>query len=86
MAETASFIPPASTFVIRFWCEWSVSGSRWRGRIEHVQSGTSVTCLDLQEIVGFVQRYGIMVSGPDHYTSVRSCPLPPSPPACHCGM
>jgi hypothetical protein len=86
MAETASSIPPASTFVIRFWCEWSVNGSRWRGHIEHVQSGTSVTCLDLQEIVGFVQRYGIMVDGPDQHTSVRSCPLPPSPPAYHCGL
>jgi hypothetical protein len=62
MAEPSS-IPPASTFVIRFWREWSAAGSRWRGRIEHVQSGTSVTCLDLQGILGFIQRYGVMVDG-----------------------
>jgi len=54
-------VPPASTFVIRFWHEWSAAGSRWRGRIEHVQSGTSATCLDLQGILGFIQRYGVMV-------------------------
>ena len=68
MAETASSIPPASTFVIRFWREWSASGSRWRGCIEHVQSGTSVTRSDLKGIVGFIQRYGIMVDGADHHT------------------
>jgi len=38
MAESSSS-SPVSTFVIRFWCEWSVSGSRWRERIDHVQSG-----------------------------------------------
>jgi hypothetical protein len=58
-----SGVPPASTFVIRFWREWSAAGSRWRGRIEHVQSGKSVTCLDLQGILDFIQRYGVMVDG-----------------------
>jgi len=62
MAEPSG-VSPASTFVIRFWREWSAAGSRWRGRIEHVQSGTSVTCLDLQGILSFIQRYGVMVDG-----------------------
>jgi hypothetical protein len=60
MAETASSIPPASTFVIRFWCEWSVSGSRWRGRIEHVQSGQRTDFVELQGILEFVQAFGVM--------------------------
>ena len=64
MAEPSG-VPPASTFVIRFWREWSAAGSRWRGRIEHVQSGKSVTCLDLQGILGFIQRHGIMVDRSD---------------------
>ena len=60
MAETASFVPPASTFVIRFWCEWSVSGSRWRGRIEHVQSGQRADFVELQGILEFVRAFGVM--------------------------
>lgn len=64
MAEPSS-IPPTSTFIVRFWCEWSAAGSRWRGRIEHVQSGESATSLDLQAITDFIQRQGIMVD-PSH--------------------
>jgi hypothetical protein len=56
----ASSIPPASTFVVRFWWERSAAGARWRGRIEHVQSGESASCLSLESIVGFVQRLGVM--------------------------
>lgn len=52
--------PPVSTFVVRFWREWSAGGSRWRGRIEHVQSGESHNILDLQGILDFMQRLGIM--------------------------
>jgi hypothetical protein len=56
-----SSIPPASTFIVRFWREWSAAGSRWRGRIEHVQSGESATSLDLQGVLDFIQRQGVMV-------------------------
>jgi hypothetical protein len=59
MAGT-SCAPPASTFIVRFWREWSAKGSRWRGRIEHVQSGESVVSLDLQGILDFIQRFGVM--------------------------
>ena len=38
MAESPP-VPPVSTFVVRFWQEWSAAGARWRGRVEHVQSG-----------------------------------------------
>jgi len=60
MAETASSIPPASTFVLRFWREWSASGSRWRGRIEHVQSGQRADFAELQSILEFVRDLGVM--------------------------
>jgi len=53
--------PPASTFVIRFWREWSAAGSRWRGRVEHIQSGESATSLDLRGILDFIQRHGIIL-------------------------
>ena len=60
MAETASSIPPASTFVLRFWREWSASGSRWRGRIEHVQSGQRAEFVEFQGILEFVRAFGVM--------------------------
>jgi hypothetical protein len=59
MANPSS-IPPTSTFIVRFWREGSAAGPRWRGRIEHVQSGKSATTLDLQGILDFVQRQGVM--------------------------
>jgi len=52
--------PSVSTFVIRFWREWSAAGLRWRGRIEHVQSGESATFLNLDEMLDFVRRVGVM--------------------------
>ena len=57
----SSPIPPASTFVVRFWREWSAAGSRWRARIEHLQSGESASCLDPQGISEFMERLGIKV-------------------------
>jgi len=59
MAESPS-VPPASTFVVRLWREWSAAGSRWRGRIEHVQSKESATFLDLNGMLDFVRRFGAM--------------------------
>jgi hypothetical protein len=59
MAESPP-VPPVSTFVVRFWQEWSATGSRWRGRIEHVQSGQSAAFLDVDEMLDFVHRAGVM--------------------------
>ena len=59
MAERTQ-VPPASTFVLRFWREWSASGSRWRGRIEHVQSGQCADFVELQGILEFVRALGVM--------------------------
>jgi len=60
MAEAASSIPPASTFVLRFWREWSATGSRWRGRIEHVQSGERADFVALEGMMEFVRDLGVM--------------------------
>ena len=59
MAEPSP-VPPISTFVVRFWQEWSAAGSRWRGRIEHVQSGEIAAFLGLDEMLDFVRRIGVM--------------------------
>jgi hypothetical protein len=60
VAEPSS-IPSVSTFVVRFWQEWSVAGPRWRGRIEHVQSGERTAFLDLEGMLDFLCRFGVKV-------------------------
>jgi len=59
MTET-SCRSPASTFVIRFWREWSAASGRWRGRIEHVQSGRRAEFVELDGIFEFMRGCGIM--------------------------
>ena len=58
--EAPLSVVPASTFVVRFWWEWSVAGPRWRGQIDHVQSGKSAMFLDLQEMLDFLLSFGVM--------------------------
>ena len=60
-------IPLASTFIVRFWREWSLGQVRWRSRVEHVQSGTSASCLDLESILNFIQDLGVMADYLGHY-------------------
>lgn len=55
-----SRVPAMSTFVVRVWREWSVAGPRWRGRIEHVQSGEGGAFLDLGGILDFLRRFRVM--------------------------
>ncbi|MBC8263984.1 MAG: hypothetical protein H8E47_07655 [Anaerolineales bacterium] len=38
----------------------SAAGPRWRGRIEHVQSGESAAFLGVDEMLCFVRRVGVM--------------------------
>ncbi len=56
----SSPVPPISTFVVRFWQDWSATGPRWRGHIEHVQSGESAAFLDLNAMLDFVRHVGVM--------------------------
>jgi hypothetical protein len=48
------------TFVVRFWRETSAGEVRWRGQIEHVQSREAVTFLDVQAMLGYMQKFGIV--------------------------
>ena len=50
-----------STFVVRFYREWAGGAPRWRGRIEHLESGEGVAFLDLARMLAFVHSFGIMV-------------------------
>ena len=56
----SSPLPPINTFVVRFWQEWSAAGRRWRGRIEHLQSGQSVAFQDLERMLAFMRSTGLV--------------------------
>ena len=60
MAEP-SLVPPTNTFVVRLWHEWSAAGSRWRGWIEHVQSGQRAGFQDLRRMLAFIHSFGAFV-------------------------
>ncbi len=72
VAEPAP-VSPVSTFVVRFWREWSAAGSRWRGRIEHVQSGESATFLGLDGMLEFIQCFGVMVDKQSRNSQLDLC-------------
>lgn len=46
--------PYVNTFVIRVWCEPSLDAPRWRGRIEHLQSGKHASFIELERILAFI--------------------------------
>jgi hypothetical protein len=54
-------VPPTNTFVVRLWQEWSAAGSRWRGRIEHVQSGRGAAFQDVEGLLAFIRSIGPML-------------------------
>lgn len=56
----SSPVSPTSTFVLRFWREWSITMPRWRGRIEHVQSGQYTDFVELEDLLEFVRAFGAL--------------------------
>jgi len=78
---------PVSTFVVRFWCEWSAAGPRWRGQVDHVQSGKTARFLDLEELAVIIHSFGVMFRQPSPLGAIsdqRSPSANGSPPNC-CG-
>ncbi len=59
MNPTTTQSPIGITFVVRFWCEWSQGQPRWRGRVEHVESGQQANFLVIEDLLGFFRRFGI---------------------------
>ena len=47
------------TFVLRIQREATTGGMRWRGSIEHVQSGEKAVFLELEAMLVFLRRFGI---------------------------
>ena len=63
--KVAKSVPdmPVSTFIVRFWHERSASGTAWRGRITHSQSGEGASFLQLRDMLAFMHRLGISPEG-----------------------
>lgn len=58
----------AATFVLRFWRETSEGEERWRGRIEHIQSGETASFLQTEVMVSFIRRFCILSGADDQPT------------------
>ncbi len=54
-----------TTFVVRFWREWTGAEARWRGRIEHVGSGRRADFLSIDRMLGALQEAGITIATHD---------------------
>lgn len=61
MDRSAISPTPLATFVVRFWRETPAGGARWRGQIEHVQSGEKAAFLDIETMQRFLRRFGVEV-------------------------
>jgi hypothetical protein len=61
MNQPGSPTPVTTTFVLRFWRKETVGEVRWRGSIEHVQSGEEAAFLDVETMMSFLNRYGIQM-------------------------
>jgi hypothetical protein len=48
------------TFVVRVWREWSGARLRWRGRIQHVESGDATSFVELGSMVRFLRSSGAL--------------------------
>ena len=59
--QLAGTATSAATFVVRFWRESTAGEVRWRGCIEHVQSGKSAAFLEINGMLNFLQSFGITV-------------------------
>ncbi len=49
-----------STFVIRIRQEGSLKGTRWYGRIEHLQSGRYLSFQNVEKMVDFIRSLGVI--------------------------
>ena len=56
---------PMLTFILRIQRETTASEERWRGSIEHVQSGEATAFMDFETMLRFLQRFGIRAGDQD---------------------
>lgn len=68
MSNNRGLGPPLNTFIVRFWQEPGVGEGRWRGQVQHTQSGERVAFTDETALLSFVRRW---VQTPESKASQR---------------
>jgi hypothetical protein len=63
MDERNVFNSAASTFIIRIWYEWSLTESRWYGRVEQLNTNQTMTFQELSQLLTFFADFGIVNEG-----------------------
>ena len=58
MAESNTSNSAASTFIIRIWREWSLTESRWYGRIEQLHTNQTLTFREFSQLLNFLATCG----------------------------
>jgi len=48
---------PLNTFIVRFWQGPGASKPRWRGQVQHVQSGERIAFADEATLLRFLRRW-----------------------------
>ena len=61
MNQPSAKTTATTIFVVHFWREWTGAELRWRGRVEHVQSGQQGNFLAVEDLLSFFQRFGVDV-------------------------
>ncbi len=73
MNQSSTGTTATVTFVVRFWRDWTGTTSRWRGRVEHVQSGQRADFLYLDDMLRFLRQMGVtfgqLTDSGEHETS-----------------
>ncbi len=49
--------PPLNTFIVRFWQESEAGEGRWRGQVQHVQSGERTAFADEVALLSFIRQW-----------------------------
>ena len=49
-----------AVFIIRIWREWSLTETRWSGRIEQLDTDAAATFHDLSQVVAFLHASGFV--------------------------
>ena len=65
MSQDQGSSPPISTFIVRFWRELGATRVRWRGQVQHVQSGERTAFVDEAGLLAFIRRWVRLAEGGD---------------------
>jgi len=48
---------PLNTFIVRFWREPGTGAGRWRGQVQHIQSGKRAAFAEEEALLSFIRRW-----------------------------